>query len=214
MQKTVEEITHDVRMLIDENEDNSLLISETDEVANGTDEIIRKSIIPAIDRVNAIAPTELLSDVTETTTLTLTPHKKGKAAAAPEHMHRFIYADAQDWDTVLYEAISNTDERYEMQSSEFAGIRGSASRPVVALVPGGGKKLRLEVYSTAQNDLTLGYVKRASMTAGKVEIAEAVYEAALCEVARYYMVSVGEAERARYYEQLAMEQLGMEPTAQ
>lgn len=208
MNKTFEEIADEVRMIIDENEDNSALITETDEVANDTDKITKEMIMQSVDMVHQMAPLWKTTDVQTQTTVSLTPDKKGKAGNVPSDFLRFVLADASDWSRKVYEPITEGSAEYQMQSSEFAGIRGSAERPVVAIVPG-LSGLNMEVYSTANSSVTLAYIKKASEDASGVTIAEMCYKAVLNMVAKYYMVSVGEAERAGHYDTMVGELLGI-----
>lgn len=209
MKKTFEEIADEVRMIIDENEDNSALITETDEVANDTDKITKEMIMQSVDMVHQIAPLWKTTDVQTQTTVSLTPYKKGKAGTVPSDFLRFVLADASDWSRKVYEPITEGSAEYQMQSSEFAGIRGSAERPVVAIVPG-LINLNIEVYTTSGGSITLAYIKKASAVAGSVTIADMCYKAMLNMVAKYYMVSVGEPERAAHYDAVVKELLGID----
>lgn len=208
MKKTFQEIADEVRMIIDENEDNTALITETDEVANDTDKITKEMILQSVDMVHQMAPVWKTTDIQTTDNISLSPYKKGKAGSVPSTFLRFVFADAEDWSKKVYEPISEGSAEYQMQSSEFAGIRGSAERPVVAIVPG-LIGLNMEVYSTANSSVTLAYIKKAVAESDGVTIADMCYKAVLNMVAKYYMVSVGEPERAGHYDTVVSELLGI-----
>ena len=208
MKKTIQEIADEVRMIIDENEDNSALITETDELANDTDKITKEMIMQSVDMVHQMAPIWKTTDVQTPTLVSLNPYKKGKAGTVPSDFLRFVFADAEDWNQKVYEPITEGSAEYMMQSSEFAGIRGSAERPVVAIVPG-LINLNMEVYSTEKGTATLAYIKKAVEEVDGVTIADMCYKAMLNMVAKYYMVSVGEPERAAHYDAVVNELLGI-----
>lgn len=213
MKKTFQEIADEVRMIIDENEDNSALITETDEVANDTDKITKEMIMQSVDMVHQMAPLWKTTDVQTQTTVSLTNYRKGKAGSVPSDFLRFVFADAEDWSQKVYEPITEGSSEYMMQSSEFAGIRGSAERPVVAIVPG-LIGMTMEVYSTGEEYASLAYIKKASEDTDGVTIADMCYKAVLNMVAKYYMVSVGEPERAGHYASVVNELLGIETNSE
>lgn len=208
MKKTFQEIADEVRMIIDENEDNSALIDEADEVANDTDKITKQMIMQSVDMVHQMAPLWKTTDVQTQTTVSLQKYRKGKAGAVPGDFLRFVAADADDWSHKVYEPITEGSAEYQMQASEWAGIRGSAERPVVAIVPG-LIGMNMEVYTTDKDAATLAYIRKAKAEKGGVMIADMCYKAVLNMVAKYYMVSVGEAERAAHYNAVVNELLGI-----
>lgn len=208
MKKTFQEIADEVRMIIDENEDNSALIDETDEVASDTDKITKEMIMQSVDMVHQMAPLWKTTDIQTKTSVSLTKYRKGKAGDVPTDFLRFVFADAEDWSHKVYDPTMEGSAEYQMQSSEFAGIRGSEERPVVAIVPG-HNGLNMEVYSTGNDEATLAYIRKAKAEADGVTIAEMCYKAVLNMVAKYYMVSVGEPERAGHYNAVVNELLGV-----
>lgn len=206
MEKIISEIIADVRMVIDENEDNSALITEVDEVANDTDKIIRSILTQSIDEVHQMAPLWRTSDIIASIDIALENNTYGEM---PADFLRFVYADAKDWALPVYNPIDQDSDEYKMQRSEFAGIRGSAEKPVVAIVPYKmvASGLRVEVYSTESDKLNLVYLKKAKEEEGKLEVAELSYPAILRMIAKHYMINIGEQERAKYYDAMAMELL-------
>lgn len=216
----IKEIVREARLLIDENEDNTALITEADEVANDTDAITEAMVLQSVDTVHRLAPIWRVAEISTEISLPLTKYMRGKAGELPNDFLRMVYAVAEDWCISVYIPIDQDSEQYQMQSSKFAGIRGSAERPVVAIVPGPeASGLRLEVYTTEKDSIKLNYVKRAAIIStkndatetvtNKVEIASNCKKAVLYFVAKYYMVNIGEPERARHYESVAAELLGL-----
>lgn len=235
MIKKIDEIAKDVWMLIDENEDNEKLITDTDEVANDTQAITEAMVLQSVDFVHMMAPVWRVSDIAVSSKIGLTDYKKGKAGQVPADFLKMVSAEASDWPYRVYLPIDQNSDEYEMQASPFAGIRGSAEKPVVAIVPGvlpvtGGNSqetedeeteeddtetvtetsgLIIEAYTTNDTKLTLQYIKKAAEEAGGVTIADKCYVAVLNMIAKYYMINVGDTARAQYYESVAAEQLGL-----
>lgn len=205
---SIEDIVKDVRILIDENEDNERLIAEDDEVANNTDTISKAMIIHSIDQVHLIAPLWRVAEISVETTVDLSD----KRGAIPEYYLRYVYAKADDWAYKVFEPIDQESDEYKMQFSEFEGIKGSAEKPVVAIVPDQLQKsgLGIEVYSTEENTISLVYVKKASAeTDAELKISILCYQAVLNMIAKNYMINVNEPDRAKYYDAMVMESLGI-----
>ena len=221
-QYEIDNIVKEVRLIIDENEDNEKLITEADEVASNTDAITKAMVVQGIDTVHRLAPLWRLSPLGVGYTVSLAEYKKGKRGYLPTDFLRLVYAEAEDWPGLMSDTVDIDSDEYKMQSSKFAGIRGSVEKPVVAIVPGmiipaakgadaqgTDPGLIIEVYTTNKPTVNIAYVKKANVTNNKVEIAEKCKEAVLYMIAKYYMVNVGELERAKSYDAVAAELLGL-----
>lgn len=96
-------------------------------------------------------------------------------------------------------AISEDDEEYAEQQSEFAGIRGNASKPIAALVQG-EDGLYMELYSSNTDTATLKqftYVAEPTVTNdSKITLPSKLIDAIVYLTASLAMESLGEKEQS------------------
>ena len=215
-------ILKDVRVLLDEQRDNSALISDEDTVSMETDDIIWSYIEQAVDEVHMSAAVWMIKDVTEEQTLGLSDAKvargRGKFGDLPDTFMRLIRVDAEDWLVPCYEPIDQDSDEYLMQHSKWSGVKGNTERPVVAVVPGTSDssiKLKLEVFTTSCSQVNISYVKRAQISEGtdpEVLIAKHCYRALLYTLAKYYLMTLGDVEKASLFGATAGGLMGMTET--
>ena len=200
-----------MRTLLDEQRDNTALIDDGDVITVETDAIIWSYITQAVDEVHLQAQAWLINDVVSRALLTLDEETTGtgKHAALPDDFLRLVRVKAGDWQQAVYDAIDPDSEEYLQQSSRWAGVRGNTERPVVAVVPGdressanNSNALRLEVWTTGESDITVDYVQRAQISDNadpEVTIAEHCYRPLLYTLAKHYLLTVGDTNKAALF---------------
>lgn len=217
------QIERDVRILLDENEDNTPLLEDLEPVTLQTEKMIREHVLQSIDEVFSNAQLYLLNEVVEYIVPELEEHKPyGKCCMVPLDFLRFVVVNAPDWMTPVYDPIDQDSDEYQMQRSPFIGIRGNKERPVVAIVPYHGR-LKMEVYETDNNQVQFGYIQKAQaqqsqefMLNGLKEditfnIPDLLYKAVCYTIAKYYLLSVGDTEKATSFGNVADMLIGNEP---
>lgn len=206
--ESIEQIKADVRLVIDESEDNSELLAAFDPITIETDNITESMILQSIDEVHKSAQLYMLVDVRHSEGLSLTAYRKGHKAYIPDDFLRFVCADCADWERTVYDPIDQDSDEYMMQSSKWAGVRGTTERPVVAIIPG-PDALQMEVYTTGANTVNLTYIKKAGIDQeNKVEIASMCYRALLYTIAKYYLISTGNNQQAAIMGAVATQMIG------
>lgn len=131
---SIEGITEDVRVAIDENTKGAQLIADGDIDTLTLDEIIRSKVAEAARRVISVAPVNYIdSGLAISGTVTWRKSSGSGWIHLSDDFMRLIVFKMSNWERPVYEAISGTDPRYAMQFSRYAGIRGNAQKPVVAI---------------------------------------------------------------------------------
>lgn len=222
---TFQQIKRDVRIILDENEDNTSLLEELEPMTLETEKMLRENVLQSIDEVLLSAQLYLLKDAVVTTSINLKKHKPyGKMGEVPQDFLRFVSAFTTDWYQRVYDPIDQDSDEYQMQRSPFAGIRGNVDRPQIAIIPE-GTKLTVEVYDTLDETLTFDYIpKSQGMDAHDDIVNEAnddktypipdlCYKAVCYTIAKYYLISIGENDKAAAMSAIAAGLIGVEQTS-
>ncbi|MCI6671852.1 MAG: hypothetical protein MSG77_04865 [Prevotella sp.] len=153
----VKDILRDVRIAIDENKTNEQLIADEDIDTLMLDDIITSKVIDGVKRVHSEAPVYLLDGGYNFGDGIYWGEMESGWCLLPDDFMRLVVFQMDDWERAVYHAISEDDKEYQLQSSRFKGVRGTAQRPVcaVAIRPEGRA---LEFYSCKSTDAK---VKRA-----------------------------------------------------
>lgn len=153
----VKDILRDVRIAIDENKTNEQLIADEDLDTLMLDDIITSKVIDGVKRVHSEAPVYLLDGGYNFGDGIYWGEMESGWCLLPDDFMRLVVFQMDDWERAVYHAISEDDKEYQLQSSRFKGVRGTAQRPVcaVAIRPEGRA---LEFYSCKSTDAK---VKRA-----------------------------------------------------
>lgn len=153
----VKDILRDVRIAIDENKTNEQLIADEDIDTLMLDDIITSKVIDGVKKVHSEAPVYLLDGGYNFGDGIYWGEMESGWCLLPDDFMRLVVFQMDDWERAVYHAISEDDKEYQLQSSRFKGVRGTAQRPVcaVAIRPEGRA---LEFYSCKSTDAK---VKRA-----------------------------------------------------
>ena len=150
-----------VRVIMDRNMSSTALSDLGDVDTLSVDDIITDAIPRAARIVEQAASFHLIGQGSPFTGTIYWPKAVGVGSghiSLPDDFLRLVCFQMSDWVRPAYEVITMDDERYGMQQSEFAGIRGNPHNPVVAIVPW-STGLQLEFYSCTAGDKV--YVRRA-----------------------------------------------------
>lgn len=191
----VRDMVRDVKVAIDMNSHSESLLSEGDLDTLSLDEIIMAKLCDAVRLVETEASPELLEnghDFGDTCIL----HDDGSGMITlPQDFMRLVAFRMSDWRRTVFEAISDRDPQYQLQSSKWKGIRGNPEKPVVAIVRRSEGKV-LEFYSCKDPDAEITqatYIPYPKIDLdGGIDIAEECYRAAVYRAASLALASVGD----------------------
>jgi len=199
-------VVRDIKVAIDENVTSEQLVAVEDIDTLTLDEIVRSKVLEAIERVESKAPVYMLEG----------GHTFGESVCwcelesgwtlLPDDFMRLVVFKMDDWERAVYAAISPSDAEYSKQSSRFKGVRGTAQKPVCAIVmrPEGRA---LEFYSCKSEDATVAqavYLPYPEIDEdGGVEICKRCYKAVVYMAAALVLTTIGEAEKSKLLTELA-----------
>ena len=149
---SVDDIMKDVRIALDENSQSPALLSIADVDTLELNDIIRQKITHAITMVVQEAPSYMIDEGEDFSQSTLTWESgvEGKGMAwlvLPKDFLRLVVFKMSDWQRPVLTPISDTDSRYFLQKSKFAGVRGGVDKPVCAITTYNEGKV-MECYSS------------------------------------------------------------------
>ena len=191
-----EEMARAVRVAIDMNKGDEPLIMEGDTDTLTFDEIIYAKLADAVRLVEMEALLSMLESGHDFGEQDIYINKTGKGfIILPDDFMRLIAFRMSDWTRTVYEAISESDPQYALQSSRFKGICGNPEKPVVAIVRRAEGKV-LEFYSCRTDEATVAqavYLPYPRIDAdGGIDVAEDCYRAAVYRAASLALASVGD----------------------
>lgn len=185
-----------VRVAIDMNKGDEPLIMEGDTDTLTFDEIIYAKLADAVRLVETEASLFMLESGHDFGECDTYIGEDGKGfIILPNDFMRLISFRMSDWRRTVFEAISENDSQYALQSSKWKGICGNPEKPVCAIVRRSEGKV-LEFYSC--NDNT-AFVTQATYVPipkididGGIDVAEDCYRAAVYRAASLALASVGD----------------------
>lgn len=214
------EMAKAVRVAIDMNMANEQLLITDDNDTLTLDEIIIAKLTDAVRIVEMEAPATMLESghdfggvtVEEATDQSLSstkdsPENKidnvfwttdGKGfIILPNDFMRLVAFRMSDWKRTVFEAISENDPQYALQSSKWKGICGNPDKPVCAIVRRSEGKV-LEFYSCLDETASVvqaTYVPIPKIDIdGGIDIPEDCYRAIVYRAASLALASIGETQ--------------------
>lgn len=191
------DMVKDVRIAIDMNRRDDPLFAEEDIDTLSLDDIIREKLADAVRMVEMEAPLELLEsghDLRPEGSVFIDEDGKG-FIPLPSDFMRLVAFRMSDWKRTVFEAISESDPQYALQSSRFKGICGNPDKPVVAIVRRAEGKV-LEFYSCKSADAGVAQATYLPLpkidSYGGIDVAEECYRAAVYRAASLALASVGD----------------------
>lgn len=214
------DIRRDVRIILDENEDNTPLLEDLEPVTLQTEQMMAEAVLQSIDEVFSQAQLYLLKDAVKTSTVKLNELIVSKSFMMPEDFLRYVSVYCSDWPMPVYDPIDQDSDEYQMQFSPCKGVRGNTERPVVAVIPLFGGALGVQIFSTNAEDCKFSYVPKAqtkdnlfAILSNEEEfewpIPDLLYKAVCYTVAKYYLTSVGDTEKAGQFAAIASGMMGI-----
>jgi len=174
----VSKVQQDIRIALDQNVVSKQLIDTDDIDTLSLDELIKSKIGDAARLVEMAVPTHMIDS----------GHNFGDAVywkdlcsgwtILPDDFMRLVVFKMSDWERPVFSAISESDAEYDLQSSHFKGIRGTAQKPICAIVsrPEG---IVLEFWSCKSEEATVERAVYLPMPEidcnGGIEICEKCY---------------------------------------
>lgn len=191
-----EEMARAVKVAIDMNRGDEPLIMEGDTDTLTLDEIIYAKLADAVRMVEMEAPLTMLESGHDFGEHDTYIGEDGKGfIILPNDFIRLISFRMSDWTRTIYEAITESDPQYALQSSRFKGICGNPEKPVVAVVRRSEGKV-LEFYSCRDNAATVAQATYLPIPKidrdGGIDVAEDCYRAAVYRAASLALASVGD----------------------
>lgn len=196
---SAEEMIRDVRVAIDMNCVEKSLLGSGDEDTLRLDEIIGSKLSEGARLVLVEAPSRLLESGHDFVNEDLSNFFMGEDGKGfvilPDDFLRLVSFRMSDWSRTVYDAISENDPRYALQSSRWKGICGNPEKPVAAVVRR-SEGLVLEFYSCRDRDATVAQASYVPVPrvdgAGMIDIAEGCYRAAVYKAAALTLASYGD----------------------
>lgn len=191
----VKDMTRDVRIAMDMNRNDGLLISELDLDTLNLDVMISNLLPDAIRDVETEAPLKLL-DGGETLKGDIFFSGNGSGfIILPDDFMRLLIFRMSDWSRAVTEAIDYESPTYQLQSSKWSGIRGTWQKPVCAVVRRSEGRV-LEFYSSRSEDayVTQGtYLRYPSIdSGGGIEVCRGCYRASVYRCASMVLSILGD----------------------
>ncbi len=190
-----EDMAGDVRVAIDMNRGDEPLFVEGDTDTLTLDEIIMAKLADAVRLVEMEAPATMLESGHDFGDNIFIGEDGKGFVILPEDFMRLISFRMSDWKRTVFEAISETDPQYALQSSKWEGICGNPEKPVCAIVRRSEGKV-LEFYSCNDNTAIVTqatYVPTPRIDGdGGIDVAEDCYRAAVYRAASLALASVGD----------------------
>lgn len=187
---------HAVRVAIDMNRHDEPLIAEGDTDTLDIDTIIYSKLTDAVRMVEMEAPLSMLESGHDFVDENISIGKDGKGfIILPNDFMRLIAFRMSDWHRTIFEAISESDPKYALQSSKWKGICGCPEKPVVAIVRRSEGKV-LEFYSCNDDSASVAqasYLPYPHIDVdGGIDVAKECYRAAVYRAASLALASIGD----------------------
>lgn len=189
------EMAKAVRVAIDMNKGDEPLFVEGDTDTLTLDEIIMAKLADAVRLVETVAPATMLESGHDFGDNIFIGEDGKGFVILPGDFMRLVAFRMSDWKRTVFEAISENDPQYALQSSKWKGICGNPEKPVCAIVRRSEGKV-LEFYSCADNTATVTQatyvpIPKIDMDGG-IDVAEDCYRAAVYRAASLALASVGD----------------------
>jgi hypothetical protein len=148
---SLEHISKDVRIVLDQNQVNEPLVDIGDIETLSMDDIIKSKVEEAVKRIHQDAPATLLDGAYNFGDSLYWGENCAGWVLLPDDFMRLVAFQMSDWSRPVFATIPTESPKYAMQSSRFSGVRGTAQKPVCAIVPYAEGKA-LEFYSCKSED--------------------------------------------------------------
>lgn len=202
----LDDIAKDVRIALDQNMVSDALTEIGDVDTLSVDEIIKSKICEAVKRIHSEAPSHLLDGGYNFGDAVYWKEKECGWVLLPENFMRLVVFEMDDWSRPVFFAISTDDTEYDLQSSRYKGIRGTAQKPVCAIsIRPEGRVL--EFFSCKSNDAQVSravYLPYPKVDRdGAIEICRRCKDAVVYQTAALVLTTFGDTEKSSVFNELA-----------
>jgi len=204
------QIRKDVRVALDMNDKSKALINLGDMDTLQVDSIIDSVVEDAARRVVEAAPVDMLEsghNFAEDLYWSDDEERKGCGwTILPDDFLRLVLFKMSDWKRSVSYAITDTDPSYDLQSSQWKGVRGNVDRPVCAIVRRAEGKV-LEYYSCDSED---AYAEQAvyqpvpRISGGGLDLPRLCYRGVVYYAAGLTALSLRDSDTASAFFSMAM----------
>lgn len=206
-------ISKDVRIVLDQNQVNEPLVNIGDIETLALDDIIKAKVEEAVRRIHQEAPATLLDGAYNFGDSLYWGEGGAGWVLLPEDFMRLVAFQMSDWRRPLFTAIPVESPKYAMQSSKFSGVRGTAQKPVCAIVPYAEGKA-LEFYSCTSEGAQVKLATylpnpmlRVSGDEQYIEICEKCYKSVVYMIGALVATAYSEADKCKLLTELSKETL-------
>lgn len=208
----LEKIERDVRIALDRNGSSEALAIIGDVDTLTIDEIIESKIVEAVKRIHSSAPAHLLDGGHSFVDKAAVYWKELESGwvLLPEDFMRFVAFKMSDWQHAVFTCMSTDDAEYQLQSSPFKGVRGTAQNPkCFIVVRPEGRALEFYSSKTRNAEITqavyLPYPEIDELRS--VEICSKCYNAVVYTVAALVVATLGDTDKSNIFNELAKSSL-------
>lgn len=195
----IADVMRDVRVCLDQNMESERLVLTDDVDTLALDEIVRSKILEAVVRIHSGAPEYLLEAGHNFGDAVFWEDLESGWVLLPEDFMRLIVFEMSDWERPVFTAIGPDDPGYALQRQRVKALRGTAQKPVCAIVPRPEGRA-LEFYSCKNEN---AYVERAQYLPypkvdedGGIDICERCHTAVVYMAASLVLLTLGESEKS------------------
>lgn len=193
------EMAKAVRVAIDMNKGSAALLEEENCDTLTLDEIIMSKLADAVRLTETEAPSMMLEsghDFCGFGGENVFIGEDGKGfVILPNDFMRLVAFRMSDWKRTVFEAISEQDPLYSLQSSKWKGVCGNTEKPVCAIVRRAEGKV-LEFYSCADSTARVTqatYIPIPKIDReGGIDVATDCYQSAIYRAASLALASMGD----------------------
>lgn len=221
----VSNIIRDVRIALDLNKVSTALEEIGDVDTLSLNDIIQSKIVEAVKRVHSTAPVYLLDHSNSSDIGGEVEEQNGTTfinngitwnddhsgyILLPDNFMRFIVFQMSDWERPVYSVIDAiNDPNYALQSSRIAALKGTPQRPKCAItIRNQGRAL--EFYTCKSEEATIkiaSYMPYPSIESNAIDICKRCYSAVVYTIASLTSITLGYADKASAYNELAQSAL-------
>ncbi len=201
----INNVIRDVRVCLDQNMSSEQLLQTDDVDTLSLNDIIHSKILEAVIRVHTDAPTYLLEEGHHFGDAIFWNDLESGWVLLPDDFMRLIVFEMSDWESAVYTAISTSDPKYKLQRQRIKALRGTAQKPICAIVNRPEGKA-LEFYSCRSQG---AYVSKATYIPypnidnyGGIDICERCYTAVINCTASLVSGTYGDTPKAEYFSSL------------
>lgn len=202
----VHDVMRDVRVCLDQNMTSEQLLHTDDVDTLAVDDIIRSKLTEGVDMAHSMAPAHMLEEGHTFGDAVYWGDQESGWVLLPDDFMRLIVFEMSDWSRPVVAAISSTDPAYSLQRQRVKALRGTAERPVCAIVNRQEGKA-LEFYSCRSQEAYVRqglYVPYSHIDADDgIDVSERCYRGAVYAAAGLAALTLGDRDMSNAMMEMA-----------